>query len=880
MCTFLRFAIVGLHKDEEYRVPRSRTDLKVLFVSKGTETSIQDEEASRLMKGLPQFCFPESKEKLTKLMGCAQLVQYFPIVLTTGNGTRVHGFCLRTRRLGRGHRHDFSWRFPICFVIFSMNPYHRIFRSVLSILATTAWRDGQAGLKTKLAKLRRCSSLKHRHPGVAVDILSHRMRIPHAADPPDPRLAPLLERFESEALLKLMGSMLSERRVLFHGEGFISAAGCVIGAIALIYPFEWQHVLVPVVPDHIRELVLTPMPFILGMTTSQLQTIKAEYGESMGTIVFADVDAGTVEVMRVGRERGSRPRTSSMDTIPALDTKMPKTILKRFKHGAFNCVRLRRDLRAIRSDARSSQQVKGKRVVGEHVGHKQQSAQESVMGIMKGMEHRMGIYRDVIGVLDETKIRTSCLAFFVRVFANCDKFVKDGVTSSGKSYMLDMDAFVTSVPDPGVRELLRSMKNSQLLERFVQRFMAFCHGKNRAASLTWFMTARQHFKASLSWSETKEIVLMSLQAARSEREGPSRRSSPSRFRTTQQRSPSETSSVFKKKNEAMQTKSRKIAKDLQSALLRLTSNQSIEDDEGQSVHEDENGQKTPSALLEDVRLATFDDAIYRNVWPILEMRLADCGGHNWRHAVKALAIIRHLLLNGSPRFFTDLHARLGAKVVRTLLNHENCNVKRQAILIYRLSNDNRFLQWASHWRPMTVLDVSRQSISSGVTFAEFHRRVASGMPLLSNMRRQSSEQLLDLFDDEDMSRTAESKQVRSVASTDDTLLSVFGVTESSTIINSKNSSTPASRNDPTDFFDDLFGTKSSTTESGSRNHTETATHVRREKQQEEKQEFDLFGDFMDGGDASNDVAQDTAADDSFLDFDDDDFAESLPIINA
>ena len=78
--------------------------------------------------------------------------------------------------------------------------------------------------------------------------------------------------------------------------------------------------------------------------------------------LFADIDTGTVEVVRVGVDGGSsisggRSRASSIDTIPALDTKMSNTLLKRHQHGAFNCVRLRRDLRAIRNDARSSQQI-------------------------------------------------------------------------------------------------------------------------------------------------------------------------------------------------------------------------------------------------------------------------------------------------------------------------------------------------------------------------------------------------------------------------------------------------------------------------------------------------------------------------------------------
>jgi len=93
----------------------------------------------------------------------------------------------------------------------------------------------------------------------------------------------ILERFESEEILKLLGAMLSERRVLIIGKHFVSVARCVIASISMLYPFRWQHVLLPVVPDHLIALTLSPMPYILGMRSSQFESLGVEYGESLGT---------------------------------------------------------------------------------------------------------------------------------------------------------------------------------------------------------------------------------------------------------------------------------------------------------------------------------------------------------------------------------------------------------------------------------------------------------------------------------------------------------------------------------------------------------------------------------------------------------------------
>ena len=166
---FLRCVVVGPQRDDV--VPRSRKELKVLMNLKGNEKG-EDLEDS-LVKDVPQFCFPESPETYRNVFSFRQFVTYYPIILTTGNGERVYGYCLRTRRVDKGNRHDVEWRFPVVITILSRNPDHTTFRSILSILTPYFWISNES-LKQAVKKI-----LTSRDSNI---ILNQRIRISSVCD--------------------------------------------------------------------------------------------------------------------------------------------------------------------------------------------------------------------------------------------------------------------------------------------------------------------------------------------------------------------------------------------------------------------------------------------------------------------------------------------------------------------------------------------------------------------------------------------------------------------------------------------------------------------------------------------------------------------------
>ncbi|CAB1347397.1 unnamed protein product [Coregonus sp. 'balchen'] len=71
-------------------------------------------------------------------------------------------------------------------------------------------------------------------------------------------------------LLRVFGSLLLERRVIFTADKLSTLSQCCHAVVALLYPFTWQHTYIPVLPPAMLDIVCTPTPFIVGLLSSSL----------------------------------------------------------------------------------------------------------------------------------------------------------------------------------------------------------------------------------------------------------------------------------------------------------------------------------------------------------------------------------------------------------------------------------------------------------------------------------------------------------------------------------------------------------------------------------------------------------------------------------
>lgn len=74
-------------------------------------------------------------------------------------------------------------------------------------------------------------------------------------------------------MMIIFASMLYERRIVFISTRLHKLSACVQAANAIIYPMNWQHIFIPVLPHSLVDYLLAPMPFLIGVPTSTFKVI-------------------------------------------------------------------------------------------------------------------------------------------------------------------------------------------------------------------------------------------------------------------------------------------------------------------------------------------------------------------------------------------------------------------------------------------------------------------------------------------------------------------------------------------------------------------------------------------------------------------------------
>jgi hypothetical protein len=75
--------------------------------------------------------------------------------------------------------------------------------------------------------------------------------------------------FDLESLKKIFTALLLERSILVVSKDLENLTSCGLSFEYLMYPLEWLHTFIPIVPEHIgMELFNQPFPFIFGTHTS------------------------------------------------------------------------------------------------------------------------------------------------------------------------------------------------------------------------------------------------------------------------------------------------------------------------------------------------------------------------------------------------------------------------------------------------------------------------------------------------------------------------------------------------------------------------------------------------------------------------------------
>uniref|UniRef100_A0A669CKN6 DENN domain containing 1A n=1 Tax=Oreochromis niloticus TaxID=8128 RepID=A0A669CKN6_ORENI len=216
------------------------------------------------LKTVSKFCFPFSMDSLS----VNQVGQNFTFVLTDIESKQRFGFC----RLSSGAH--------TCYCILSYLPWFEVFYKLLNILADYTVKGQVRNDTRRILTLDFFTSVRNSLASLFISQYMHR------------NLTEYFVAVDVNNMLHLYASMLYERRILICCSKLSTLTACVHGSAAMLFPMHWQHVYIPVLPQHLLDYCCAPMPYLIGVHSSLMEKVR---GMALDDVVVLNVDTNMLE---------------------------------------------------------------------------------------------------------------------------------------------------------------------------------------------------------------------------------------------------------------------------------------------------------------------------------------------------------------------------------------------------------------------------------------------------------------------------------------------------------------------------------------------------------------------------------------------------------
>jgi len=226
-----------------------------------------DQGKDGLLESIPQFCFPDQ----ASLLGHGET---FSFVLTSDTGLRNYGFCrmIKTSCMKQPE---------VCCII---SPYG-LFTLYTQILEEVQFQRQYSStavfsfLKTILSK-----PLPQPNESLNVSFFSsgsnggiRKVTLNRPGDSAiheHVQLQLLFEKLDTRIVLELLTYLLTESQLVLCSKSLSTLSSSCHTLISLMYPFEWEHTLIPVLPTKLVDILCLPTPFLLGILPTVLHEIE------------------------------------------------------------------------------------------------------------------------------------------------------------------------------------------------------------------------------------------------------------------------------------------------------------------------------------------------------------------------------------------------------------------------------------------------------------------------------------------------------------------------------------------------------------------------------------------------------------------------------
>mmetsp|Transcript_41226 Transcript_41226/g.101719 ORF Transcript_41226/g.101719 Transcript_41226/m.101719 type:complete len:603 (+) Transcript_41226:43-1851(+) len=245
--------------------------------------STSSKSSDVLLKTCVNFCFPVAGEVGKTAWPASESFTY---TLTEDDGTRLFGFC---RRLLQPPN-----TLPDAICILAKRQWFSFYSHMLDILQLRF--DLEAFVPPFI---RAVASTPPPAPGASCVVSpwgergdTFRLSAPDASMPPVASFELLFQTLGTVNVLRLVAALVNESRVVIIASRLGDISTIAHCAMALLQPFTWQHVFIPVLPTSMIDYVCAPMPFVVGVLEAHRHLLLQQ---PMDECVFVEVDKGKLK---------------------------------------------------------------------------------------------------------------------------------------------------------------------------------------------------------------------------------------------------------------------------------------------------------------------------------------------------------------------------------------------------------------------------------------------------------------------------------------------------------------------------------------------------------------------------------------------------------
>jgi len=309
------FAVVGL-QDSVDDEKNSHTPQILYKFPKGPEDSLL---------GLTTCCYPDISQVVAinhLKKGNYLLSERYTFVLTRSNADRLFGFCFRFVAPDT----DGSLRkYPICLCLMSSFPFFGFFYDVLSYLSTRWIVQPDAVIPTV-----RAVGAVHIDDALLLDTFEVRIPCTESQDSDevlkfhvrptsyDISFKTLFKSLCVDNVLFVLSCILLELRVITLSKSLQRLSDCTHALHSLLYPFVWQHIFIPLLPESLASYLSSPIPFLIGVPAYIFKNCRKK---DLSSVVVVNLDSdqvstrGLSELTQLPEKLSSRLRDQLYRTL-------------------------------------------------------------------------------------------------------------------------------------------------------------------------------------------------------------------------------------------------------------------------------------------------------------------------------------------------------------------------------------------------------------------------------------------------------------------------------------------------------------------------------------------------------------------------------------